>query len=724
MKRNAITHHLVSPAPGPSHPGPQLIAIPASLALLWGALLAAGCAGEVGAIRNLSEAKVPSPPVAPRISQVALPSQIVGAIGSDADALLGYSVAVGDFNQDGFMDVAAGLPGAENQRGAVALIYGHANGLDLNNPDLSTRTRLTEGAVVGFGSESNGDQLGYAVAAGDFDGDGFADLAVSAPFRAVGNQAAAGRVYVLYGSAEKGAAGLVQRIDRITQTGAGSNEANDHFGLALAVGDFNGDEYQDLAIGAPDEDDNGNNRADSGAVFIRYGSADGLTAADYHYVTAATRSPTTGDNSTEAGERFGASLAAGQLHVNPYRPSDDLVVGAPGKDVLVYSASAGFRNVAFANCGKAYVFYGRGSNNRLQHQLDVLPGTWPLGVRGFGSALAIGDFDGDGRKDLAIGAPEAGEDNDHTGGRLSVLMSSAFDGWVGQLAFPDVQDLYYVRQPDDVLSEYPVAKVENGDRYGFALATADFNGDSYADLAVGAPSEDWRGVNDTGLTFVFMGGSDGLAPSFGCEYFFMDQSPRGANEVGDRFGSSLATGDINGDGSPDLVVGAPYEDRPGANNGGAVFLALTSTQIGGPFDGVWVGDITGDNDTRATLTLFLCDRDAIVSGSGFLDDDIEKDRCGQTITLQREADVLATKAAANSTTASGQLLNFELSDDVRGDALVDLSLSNDNNTLTGVIRVRNVEVRVPGLGWIEADDLPGCNPNIDMTVTLTRVPEE
>ncbi|MCK6501050.1 MAG: FG-GAP-like repeat-containing protein, partial [Nitrospira sp.] len=561
---------------------------------------------------------------------MALPTDIVGAEGTDEAAWLGYCVAVGDFNGDGREDIAAGMPGAEGRRGAVAIVYGGATGLNLRSPDLSTRTRLTAGALTEF-TAAIGDQIGSAVAAGDFDGDGYTDLAIGAPCRAAGGSAGAGQVIIVYGDRGMGAARLLQRRQVVTQTGAGANEVNDHFGAALAAGDFNGDGYVDLAIGAPDEDLD--QRASVGVVFIRFGSARGLTSEGYHYISAATRSPGTGANSTEAGERFGGILAAGPLHRPAEGRVDDLVVGAPGKDISIYSASAGFRNVNFANAGKVYVFEGARSAHTLRHRVDILPGTWPLGIEGFGSSLAIGDFDGDLNPDLAVGAPNAGDDTEHSGGRVYVMNYNPVNGSVGRRAFPDERNTQYLRQPDEVLSEVPIAKVENGDRYGFSLVAADFNGDSFFDLAVGAPWEDWNQANDTGLVFLLLGGSDGLSAAFGCTYSFLDQAPVGGNEAGDRFGFALAAGDIDGDESPDLVVGAPYEDRPASRDGGAVFLARTTTVAAGAFDGVWSGTIQGDNRTSATLRLFLCDRDGVVSGSGFLDDDLERDACGETVTL-------------------------------------------------------------------------------------------
>ena len=105
-------------------------------------------------------------------------------------------------------------------------------------------------------------------AKGDFNGDGFGDLAIGAP----GENLGAGAVHVLYGSAT----GLTTTGSQFLSQGAGgiadAAEAGDEFGRSLAVGNFNSDGFNDLAIGAP-----GENRG-AGTVHVLYGSASGLTA--------------------------------------------------------------------------------------------------------------------------------------------------------------------------------------------------------------------------------------------------------------------------------------------------------------------------------------------------------------------------------------------------------------------------------------------------------------
>ncbi len=159
----------------------------------------------------------------------------------------------------------------------------------------------------------------------------------------------------------------------------------------------------------------------------------------------------------------------------------------------------------------------------------------------FGSALAFGDFDRDGRVDLAVGAPGLNSGAISAGSALVFAGTSAgletFAGWAG---------------PGD--SSY--------DHAGSALAVGDFDGDGYDDLAVGAPGANTQGMN-AGSVVVYLGGPSGLAgtPSW---------TLWGAADAG-AFGSVIANaGDTNADGADDLAVGAPYEDE--ATWGGRVYL--------------------------------------------------------------------------------------------------------------------------------------------------------
>jgi hypothetical protein len=145
----------------------------------------------------------------------------------------GAALAAGDFNNDGAEDLAVGAPGesvgAIEGAGAVNVLYGSAGGLSGAGSQLFTQN------IPGVGRAEVFDFFGFALAAGDFDNDGFADLAAGAPFESVGAIEAAGAVNVLYGSAG-GLSGVGSQLFTQNTPGvSGVAEPFDFFGAALAA---------------------------------------------------------------------------------------------------------------------------------------------------------------------------------------------------------------------------------------------------------------------------------------------------------------------------------------------------------------------------------------------------------------------------------------------------------------------------------------------------------
>ena len=255
-----------------------------------------------------------------------------------------------------------------------------------------------------------------ALAAGDFDGDGFTDLAVGVPFDdlIVGRTTIfdAGSVHVLYGSA----AGLVAAGNQLWSQNSpdilDSAEKDDLFGLPLAVGDFDGDGFDDLAIGVTFENLSGMDEA--GAAHVIYGSAAGLTSDGNQFLNQ-TKLP----EDPESGDIFASALAAGDFDGDG---RDDLAVGALQETVGRSQIGA----------GAVHVLYGTAAGlTRLRTQLwhQNVPGVEGPAEEGdfFGSAATTADFDGDGLDDLAVGVQgdHGLGPNDVPAGSVNVLYGSS-----------------------------------------------------------------------------------------------------------------------------------------------------------------------------------------------------------------------------------------------------------------------------------------------------------
>ncbi len=480
--------------------------------------------------------------------------------GGFGEGRMGSAVAVGDFNGDGFDDLAVGMPNFTFSNspgpGALYMLYGGPG-------DWSLIEIVTPEELGSFGEL--GAQFAAALAAGDFDNDGHDDLAIGVPNRTVSSQFAAGQVVVVYGSPQNLDLDSAQFISQNSISGLA--EVGDQFGSSLAAGDLSADGVDDLAIGVHLEDLPGDlgSQEDAGAVNVLYGFQDvGLVSPGNRILHE--DSPGVSLNAN-AGEHFGYALAIGQFTGNSF---PDLAVGVPGEIVLGPGAK-----------GAVVIFPGApggidpvtGIEAFFSQETPGILGTAEEGDS-FGFALASGNFDGDLWTDLAIGVPGESELGASNSGAVQIL----YGGPIGITAFGDQ---FIVESSFDT-------DVDPFDRLGVALAAGDFNADGRDDLAIGAPLDNSLGSQNSGEVDVLYGTANGLTIAGGQVFnmIFFDTL-----EMEDLFGSALATGRFfhRSSKSQDLAVGVPGWGEPIGADPGAI-LVIRSRSIFA--DGFETGDFS------------------------------------------------------------------------------------------------------------------------------------
>jgi hypothetical protein len=447
----------------------------------------------------------------------------------------------GDVNGDGFGDIIFGMPtsggtwpcGVSPNSGMAEVMYGSATGLVGANDWLVTGCYAT-GAGAGLGTSVAG--------AGDVNGDGYDDVVIGAPGADLALVGTVGKVYVIYGSAT--GLPLLPGFANLGSVVYGTTIAGQHlfgtFGNTVApAGDLNGDGYADIAVGAPYDDNYG---TDSGMAFVFRGSAAGVDTATANLLWW--------ESSGAPNSKFGISLAsAGDVNGDG---RGDLLVGETSRIDLAQSA---------------------GGTLLIQQLLPYTNTNTEVHT--------AGDVNGDGLSDMLVGDPyyangESGE------GRVLVH--------------------YGVGSPPSNYPNWSVTQsaIDNPNLGWSVNSVGDVNGDGYDDVLVGEPT--WYnftqpGDVDNGLAQLYYGHPTGLSPS-------SDWYVYGAS--GDQLGISVAGADVNGDGFSDLVIGAHAAN--GATGYVHIWYGSSSGPVSGPglllpgftagsYFGAWVagaGDVNGD----------------------------------------------------------------------------------------------------------------------------------
>lgn len=473
-------------------------------------------------------------------------------------------------------------------------------GIDISN----TLTGSPHGSVLN--GIAIADRSGSNVASGDINGDGISDIIITATGANPNSNANAGETYIVFGSSSLNSSIELSSLNGTTGFVLNGESANDNSGSSVAVGDINGDNIDDVIIGARLADPpngSGGTFNTGGRVYVVYGKTTAFSSS----IDLSSLDGTSGFIFTpnSANEYTGRNVTSGDIDGDGF------------DDVIMAGGSA------YYSSEKVSVLFGASNLASLVNASSlngttgfVLNRTDNYDAFGYENGLASGDIDGDGVEDLIIGANGAAPNGSNSGETYVV-----FGKTTGFSSSIDASGII------DGTNGFILNGVDSGDNSGFSVFAGDVNGDGTKDIIIGANKADPNNNSGAGETYVVFGSSSfassiELSSLNGTNGFVLN-----GENTSDFSGGALSVSDINHDGTKDLIIGATGAD-PGGNDEGRTYVVFGSSNFASSIElsslngtnGFVLNGIDGDDGSGISLA------SGDVNGDGSVDLIIGADR--------------------------------------------------------------------------------------------------